>query len=154
WFLSGELGDRCSRRGQFASLDGDEAVLDFVRILKKTAFRRTGSARAIPVIRSAMARTHEETRLRKPADRTAQMRAVDGKDLELFSCDTPYPAGRVRCLAIGRHDVRILKRGQARLAFREFTDISQWHPGEISVRATASNRGEKKSYNRYGHDAR
>src|SRR5262249_18885673 len=136
--FSVELGDRCSRSGQFASLDGDQAVLNLVRIFKKTTFRWSGSTGAISVIGSAMTRTHEEAGLRKPADRAAQMRAVDCKDLELLSRHAPDPAGRVRRLAIGRHDVGILKRRQARFAFREFADFAKRHPGEIAICATAS----------------
>src|SRR5215471_6362653 len=82
------------------------------------------------------------------------MRTVNCKHLELFSCDATHPAGRVRRLAIGGHDIWILKRSQPCFAFRKFTDLPKWHPREVTVGTTTSNRGEKKSHNRYGHGAR
>jgi hypothetical protein len=80
------------------------------------------------------------------------MRAVDGEDLKLPSCDAPYPARGVRGLAIGRHDIGVLKRSQPRFAFREFADSAKWNPGKISVRSTPCNRGEKKSDDRYSQN--
>src|ERR1700751_3458477 len=97
-----------------------------------------------------MARTHEETGLWEPSDRAAQIGAVDGKSLDLFPCDPPYPAGCVHGLTLGRHHIRILKSCQTRLTFRKFSDLSEWHPGEIPARTAARDRGEKESYNRHG----
>src|ERR1700745_1781485 len=82
------------------------------------------------------------------------MRTVDGKDLELFSGDAPYPAGRVSRLAIGRHDVGILKCSQSRFAFRKFTDFPKMNPGKVTVGPTASDRGQKISHNRNCQNAR
>src|SRR5262245_39669542 len=42
--------------------------------------RRSPSALAVGVIDAAMARTHEQPRLRKPRHRTAEMGAIDGQD--------------------------------------------------------------------------
>src|SRR5215472_6621021 len=97
-----------------------------------------------------MARTHEQTGLRKPANRATEMCAVDGKNLELFTRDPPHPAGGIGCFAIGRHYVGIAKGGQPGLAFGKIVDVSQWDPREIAVRATAGYRRGKKSHDRNG----
>ena len=66
-----------------------------------------------------MARTHEQARLWEPADGAAQVRAIDGKHLELIAFDAAHPARDVDRLAVGRRHVRIPEGGQPRLAFRE-----------------------------------
>ena len=126
-FVSEKSG-ACSRSGQFAGLNGDQTVLNFVRILEQPAFRWTRRARAVAVVRSAVARAHEQTGLRKPADRAAEVRAVDGKNLELLAFDAAHPARCVHGLAVGRHHVGISKCGQARLAFGEFADADREAP--------------------------
>src|SRR5262249_58353503 len=120
----------CAQSGsrQLAGLDGDEPVLNFVRIFEKPAFRRTGCTRAVAVISSAMTRAHEQTGLREPAHRTAQMRTVDCKNLELISFNPPHPACRVHRLAIGRHYVGIPERSQAALACRKIVKTPEGAP--------------------------
>src|SRR3954454_18343340 len=66
-----------------------------------------------------MARTHKEVRLLKPADRTTEMRAVDGEDLKLISLHAPYPTWDIGCLSVPGPSVRVLVFRQARLVLRE-----------------------------------
>src|ERR1700756_4849134 len=154
WFLSQERRSRGSRRRQFTRLNSDETVFDFVRIFEQPALRRTGGTRAVAVIRSAVAWAHEQTGLRKPADWAAQVRAIDRENLELIAGDAPDPARRVYCLAIRRSHVGISKCRQPRLPFRKLADRSKRHPGEVGVRASASNRGQKEAHERYGQRGR
>jgi hypothetical protein len=70
------------------------------------------------------------------------MSAVDGKDLELVTCNTPHPAGSVYGLTIGGHYVRIAKSSQPRLALRKLDNATERDPREIAVRTPARNRGK------------
>src|SRR6266404_6876393 len=139
WFLSQERRSRGSRRRQFTRLNSDETVFDFVRIFEQPALRRTGGTRAVAVIRAAVARAHEQTRLRKPTDGAAQVSAIDRENLELFAGDAPDPARRVYSGAVRGSHVGISKRCQPRFAFRKFGDGSNRHPRKVGVRASASN---------------
>src|SRR5262249_17993373 len=111
------------------------------RIFDKPALRWARGAPAVAVVHSAVTRTHEQTRLREPANRTPQMHAVDGKNLKLIAFRVPYPASRVRRLAIGWRHIWVPKGGQPSLPLRKFTNGTQWHPGEIGIRAPARNCG-------------
>src|SRR5262249_6068806 len=82
--------------GQLAGLNNDLAFLKFPRIFDKPALRRSRGARTVAVVHSAVTRTHEQTRLREPANRTSQMHAVDGKDLKLIALNAPAPTKRCR----------------------------------------------------------
>src|SRR5258707_1317380 len=139
WFLSQERRGRGSRRRQFTRLNSDEAVFDFVRIFEQPALRRTGGTRAVAVIRAAVARAHEQAGLRKPADGAAQVRAIDGKNLELFAGDAPDPARRAYSGAVRWSHVGISKCCQPRLTLRKLADGSKGHPGKVGIRASTSN---------------
>ena len=76
----------------FAGLDEQFSILNFVVVLEQSALRRSGGARAVLVIGAAVAGTHEEVRLREPANRTSQVRAVDGEDLESLVVNISDPA--------------------------------------------------------------
>ena len=52
------------------------------------------------------------------------MRAIDGENLELLACDAPYPTCRVCRLAVRWRHIRIPKRSETRLSFRELADAS------------------------------
>src|SRR6185295_3280078 len=100
-------------------LDREHAVLDLVGILEQTTLGRPRGARAVAVVRPAVARTHEEAGLREPADRAAQVRAVDREHLELVARDAPHPGGSAGGLAVGGGYEGVAERDQPRLAFRE-----------------------------------
>src|SRR5262249_29949429 len=106
-----ECGVRTGR-WQLARLDRDDAVLNLDRVFEQSSFRRPRCARAVTVVRPAVAGAHEETRLWKPANRTTQMSAVHCKDLELVPFDAPHPAGGVRCRSVRWCLVRIPERCQ------------------------------------------
>src|SRR5260370_3085684 len=80
----------------------DQIVINFVRILEKSPFRRARRTRAVAVISSPVTRAHKQTRLRKPPHWAAQVRTVDCKNLELITFNSPHPACRVPPLALGR----------------------------------------------------
>ena len=101
-----------------------------------------------------MARAHEQAGLRKPAHGAAQVRAIDGKNLELLSFDAPHPARCFHSFAVGWHHVGIAERGQPRLAFGKIFYWSQWDPGEIRVCSAARNRGQKKAHDGHGKGGR
>ncbi len=75
------------KRRQLSGFNHQLAVLHFVLVLEQSALRRPGSARAILVVHAAVARAHEQARLREPAHRASEVRAVDGEDLELSRRD-------------------------------------------------------------------
>src|SRR5438876_1205768 len=68
------------------------SALDFVRIFEQSAWRRTGGMRSVLIERSSMAWTHKQPRFLKPANRAAEMGAVDRKNLERFRIDPAHPA--------------------------------------------------------------
>src|SRR5258708_14984642 len=78
------------------------------------------------------------------------MRGVEGKDLDLLTCNMPHPAGSVHGLTIGRHYVRIPKSSQPCLALRKLVNATERDPREVAVRAPARNRGKQKANYRHG----
>ncbi len=65
-------------------LDFQVAVLHSPHAVIQAARRRTAGVLAIFVIHAAVARAHEQARLRKPFHRAAQVRAIDGEHVEAF----------------------------------------------------------------------
>jgi hypothetical protein len=61
----------------------------------------------VGIVDPAVARTHEEVRLREPSHRTTEMRTINREDLEGRSVQVPYPARNIGCLAIPWIDVWI-----------------------------------------------
>ena len=78
------------------------------------------------------------------------MRAINGENLKLLCFDAPYPTCGVCGLAVRWHHIRIAKRGEARLSFRELADGTQRYPGDVPVRASTENRRQEESNNRNG----
>ena len=71
--------------GHLARVDQQIPMLHLVAIFKQAALRRPGGAGTVRIVDAAVARAHEQARLREPTDRTTQMRAIDREDLELLS---------------------------------------------------------------------
>src|SRR5258708_6663954 len=92
--------------------------------------------------------------LRRLTNRTAEVRTVDSKHLEMVAFDAANPACRVRGLAVGRRHVGISKRGEARLAFGEPADVAERNPGKVGTSASPRNRGKKKACDRNGKSGR
>ncbi len=101
-------------------------------VLEEAALGRTGGARSILVVGAAMARAEEEFGLRKPADRAAEMSAVDGEDLEIVAGDAADPAGNVAGLAVPWRGHRIAEVDQPRFALGKFADRAEVDPGVVS----------------------
>src|SRR5258708_23505425 len=88
-----------------ASFDEKSSILNLVAVLEQAALGRSRGAQTVLVICSAVTGTHEQTRLWKPANRTSEVRAVDGKDLESLIVNVSDPACYVSRFAIpGIHD--------------------------------------------------
>src|ERR1700752_5464573 len=96
-----------------------------------------------------MTRAHKQPGLRKPSDGATEMRAVDGKDLELITRDPAHPACRVHGLPVGRHRVGIAKFSEPRLAFGKFVDATKRHPRKVTVAAAARNRRDEEPHDRH-----
>src|SRR5262249_54950117 len=131
--LEGRVRSRCR---QLPGLNGDVTVLNLERIFEEPPLRRPGSARAVAIIGAAMAGTHEQAGLRKPANRAAQVGTVDGKHLELVALNTPHPARRVCGLTVRRRHIRIAERREPRFSFWKVADGPKPHPREIPVATT------------------
>jgi hypothetical protein len=99
-----------------------------------------------------MAWTHEQTRLREPTNRTAEVRAINGKNLERFSIDIPNPTGDICCLPVRVGDYRICIRSEARLAGRKLPQISDGNPRIIAASLAARDGRDKVPQDRNGQN--
>ena len=90
----------CPSVGIMPPRDPELAALDLVLVLEEPAWRRARGARAVGVVGAAVARAHEEARLREPAHRTAEVRAVDREDLELRRPPSSSPSTGCRAVAV------------------------------------------------------
>src|SRR5215475_11284791 len=105
---SGRLGERRDLSAAHPEL----SVLDPVLVLEQCSRRRARRARPIFVVDAAVARAHEELRLREPANGTSEVGAIDREDLKAVTIHTPHPAGDVRRRTIPGHAEGILIRGE------------------------------------------
>src|ERR1700734_1859942 len=110
--LANDIGG-LSGRGHLAGFDQKPSAINLVVIFEQSAFGGAGSARTILIINATMARAHEQARLRKPAHRTPQMRAVDGEDLKILPVHVANPAGDIRRVSVPWIHNGISIRGQA-----------------------------------------
>src|SRR5215471_16325572 len=108
------------------------ASLNFVGILEQAPLRRPGGAGAILVIGATMTRTHEQIRLREPADGTSQVRAINGKHLKFLPINIAYPAGDVRRFSVPGIHHWVAIGGQTGLASRKLIQPAKRQPGVIS----------------------
>src|SRR5580658_284291 len=90
----------CGQCGHFSGADHQGVADDLVFVFEKATLGRAGGARAVLVVRASVARTQKKLRLREPAHRAAEMRTVDGEDLEIVAGDAANPAGNVSGFAI------------------------------------------------------
>jgi hypothetical protein len=100
----------------FAGLDKKVSTLDLVVVLKQSALRRPRGPRTVLVVSTPVARTHEEVRLSKPANRAAQMRAINSEYLEGLAVNVPNPAWNVGGFSVPRTDHGISVGGEPSLA--------------------------------------
>src|SRR5262249_43734251 len=106
---------RPRQRRELAAAYPELPVTHLVLVLEQPTRRRPRGPRAVLVIRAAVAGAHEEPRLREPAHRAAEGRAVDREHLELLAADPPPPARDLRGGAVPGPAERIPVRRQARL---------------------------------------
>ena len=90
FLIAGLVGER----GHFAGVDHEVAVRRSCIGIRRGRARRAGGARAVFVVGAAVAWAQEELRLREPAHRAAEVRAVDGEDLELLALRCGGPSRR------------------------------------------------------------
>ena len=119
-----------SERRHHPAADEQLAVFDPGLVVEEPARRRAGGPLAIRVVRAAVAGTHEEPRLREPANRTPEVRAIDREDLKFLSLQAPHPARDVTGGAVPGPGERIAERREPRLAFGECVDVPQRNPRE------------------------
>src|ERR1700680_4704143 len=97
-----------------------------------------------------MARTHEEVRLREPANRASKVRAVDGKHLELLIINIPHPACDVSGFAIPSIDDGILVCGEPSLASGKLLQSAEREPGLVSKLLFATHGRKEVAHDRHG----
>src|SRR5258708_37843022 len=111
-----------------ASFDEKFSILNFVAVLEQAALGRNRGAATVLVIWSAVTGTHEQTRLWKPANRTSEVRAVDGKVLESLIVDVSDPACYIsRFASRGIHD-RVSIGDETSMANRELFQPAEGKP--------------------------
>src|SRR5262252_8438704 len=115
--------------GKLAAADPELALADLVLVLEEPARRRSRGTRAVLVVDAAVTGAHEELGLREPAHGTAEMRAVDGEDLEALRVDAPDPARDLGRGAVPRHAKWIFVLGEPGLSDGEGIHASQLDPG-------------------------
>src|SRR5882672_5603790 len=104
------------------------AAFDFVLVFEQTARRRTRRMRSIFIERPTVARTHEQPRLLKPADRASEVSAVDREYLKCLAVNSPHPAWRLGRVPVPRFDDRIPVNGKSRLAFGKAIQCAERYP--------------------------
>src|SRR5215470_10882731 len=114
---------------ELAAPDPELALADLVLVLEEPARRRPRGARAVLVVDAAVTGAHEELGLREPAHGAAQMRAVDGEDLEALPVDAPHPARDLGRVAVPLHAERVLVMGEPGLSHGEAVHPAQLDPG-------------------------
>src|SRR2546426_24624 len=119
---------RPRQRRELAAAPPELPLPDLVLVLEESPGRRSGSARAVLVVRTAVTGAHEQPRLREPSHRAAEVRAVDREYLELVAADTTHPARDLRRRPIPGHTERVVVRRQARLPLGEGRDRAELDP--------------------------
>src|SRR5256885_11708054 len=141
---SANAAPRLHRPGESRELTSAHPELPFanlVVVFEKAPRRRPRGARAIFVVDPAVARAHEQTRLREPAHWAAEVRAVDREDLEPVTLDVAHPARGVGCGTVPFHAHRVPVDGQASLALWKIRDRTNLDP-RLAARAAHRRRDE------------
>src|SRR5271157_6065190 len=97
-----------------------------------------------------MTGTHEQSGLRKPAHRTSEVCAVDGKDLKLFALYSADPAGSVVGVAVPGVRDGIAKLGESRLPFGKLIKLTEGDPTLVLPAISAENRRNQVPNRRSG----
>ena len=97
-----DVGGGATGCRHFTAFDKELPILDLVAVRKQSARWGPGGMRTVGIVDPSVARAHEEVGLWEPANRTPEVRAIDGEDLETLSVQVSYPARNICCLAIPR----------------------------------------------------
>src|SRR5580700_2166127 len=143
---------RATRCGNFASFNEKLSVLDLVVVLKQAPLRRAGSPGAVLVINAAVTGAHEQAGLRKPSNRTSQMRAINRKYLELLPVHVSYPARDICRVSIPGIDYGIPVNGKPGLARRKLSQLAERKPRIVMAFSRASHRRHKEAHDRHGEN--
>src|SRR5262249_10834975 len=143
-----------SERRQLACQDHEPAVLDLIGIAEQPPRGRAGGESTVSVVSAAVTRAHEELGLREPADRAAQMRAIDREHLEILTLQVPHPTGNVGGLAVPRAHERVMKGGQPRLPLGKLAERSQRNPATVSPATLAAHGRKEVADDRYRQNSR
>ena len=133
------LGGQC---GHLAGADHQVVSDDLVLVLEEAALGWAGGARSVGVVGAAVARAQKELRLREPADRAAEVSAVDREDLECIAGDAADPAGNFSGLAVPGGCDGIAEVDQAGLALGKVGERAQVDPG-VLARAFLQRRAQQ-----------
>src|SRR5262249_46429077 len=125
-------------------------IAHLILVLEQASGRRSRRARAIFVIRAAVAGTHEQPRLSEPAHGAPEMRAIHREHLKAVALDVTHPACDFGGRAAPRDADGILVCRQARLASGESLDPTELDP-RLAVRAAAG-RAEDVADDRDAHE--
>jgi hypothetical protein len=104
-----------------------------VLIFVKTTRRRSRGSRSIFVVDPSMAGAHKESRLGEPPDRTAEVCAVDGKDLESIVGYATDPTRNVGHETVPRRGERISVGSEAGLTGRKLLDAAERYPSLLGL---------------------
>src|SRR5271156_6853925 len=96
-----------------------------------------------------MARAHEQTRLREPADRTSEVCTIDCEHLKTLPVHVADPAGNIGGITVPGIHHRISIRRQPRFSGRKLIEIAESDPGFIAVFSAASDWRQKVTHNRH-----
>ena len=135
---------------QLASLNQKFSVENLECIFEQAPLRRTRCPCAVLVVNSAMARAHEESRLRKPSHGATQVRAVDREYLEAIAIDVTHPAREFRSFPVRGVRDGIAISGQARLARGKIINRTKRDPALISGFSSPAHGREEITHDRYG----
>src|SRR5262245_49703352 len=108
--------DGARQGGELTAPHPELTVAHLVLVLEQAARRRPRRMGAVLVVHAAVARAHEQARLREPAHRAAEVRAVDREDLELLGLHAAHPARDLGRRPVPRDSKRIVVDGEPRLS--------------------------------------
>src|SRR5882672_11502878 len=99
-----------------------------------------------------MTGAHEQAGLRKPSNRTSEVRAIDSEDLKILPIQVSNPAGDIRGITIPGIDHGIAVCGQASLAGGKLIHLAQGKPRFITELSGMTHRGQYVTHDGHGQN--